>query len=397
MNVQTPFKLVPLQKVVYFQEGPGLRKWQYSNKGIAFLNIRTIGDDGFIKKDLCNFIAEEEVAEKYKHFLLNVGDLVVSSSGTLGKLAVVREEDLPLMLNTSVIRFTSVDKNILCPSYLKWFIKSPLYIRQINNASTGIAIKNYGPSHLRKIKIPLPPIDEQHRIAAILDKAAAISRKRQKAIQLADDFLRAVFLDMFGDPVTNPRGWESKLVGELLIFLTSGSRGWAKYYSKKGHLFLRIQNLGNNQLILDDVALVDPPNNAEAKRTKVHPGDVLLSITADLGRTAIVPDTVHTAYINQHLAILRFRDVEPVYASAYLSSKGGQHQIKKLNRGGVKAGLNFDDIKSLKILLPRRDLQKHWAQIYKKHMLQQVTHKNALSTSSDLFNSLTQRAFQGEL
>jgi len=102
--INTPFQCVLLKDVVYFQEGPGLRNWQYGNTGIPFLNIRTINDNGFIDKDLCQFVKPEEFYGKYEHFLLNAGDYVVSSSGTLGKLAEIREEDLPLMLNTSVIR-----------------------------------------------------------------------------------------------------------------------------------------------------------------------------------------------------------------------------------------------------------------------------------------------------
>lgn len=238
---------------------------------------------------------------------------------------------------------------------------------------------------------------EQKRIAAILDKADAIRRKRQAAIKLADDFLRATFLDMFGDPVTNPKGWKVKPIGEMLTFLTSGSRGWAKYYSNDGALFLRIQNTGKNELILEDVAFVNPPESAEACRTRVMAGDILLSITADLGRTAVIPKELPDAHINQHLAILRFKGVNPLYASTFLASPGGQVQIKKLNRGGVKAGLNFDDIRSLKIMLPPEFLQKKWGLVYKKKMKQNRTEQKAVALDNNLFNSLTQRAFRGEL
>ena len=88
-------------------------------------------------------------------------------------------------------------------------------------------------SKFEELQIPLPPLEEQKRIAAILDKADAIRRKRQQAIQLADDFLRSVFLDMFGDPVTNPKGWEVKHLGDCLDFLTSGARGGQSITVKK--------------------------------------------------------------------------------------------------------------------------------------------------------------------
>ncbi len=131
MKINTPFECVPLQDVVYFQEGPGLCNWQFGNCGIPFLNIRTITDEGFIDKSLCQYVKQEEFEGKYEHFLLDEGDFVVSSSGTLGKLAEVRGQDLPLMLNTSVIRFRSLDSEVLERRYLKWNGTDLSSIRQL--------------------------------------------------------------------------------------------------------------------------------------------------------------------------------------------------------------------------------------------------------------------------
>jgi type I restriction enzyme S subunit len=225
----------------------------------------------------------------------------------------------------------------------------------------------------------------------------AICCKRAEAIRLADDFLKSVFLDIFADPVTNPKQWPDKPLGNLLSFLTSGSRGWAKYYSDAGKLFLRIQNVGHNRLLMNDVAYVSPPDSAEARRTLVQPNDVLLSITADLGRTAVISEGIPEAYINQHLALLRPKDIEPLYPSAFLSSLGGQTQIHALNRNGVKAGLNFSDIRSLRILLPPQLLQRRFVLVYEKHkqMLERLS--KAMTIADELFESLVQSAFRGEL
>jgi type I restriction enzyme S subunit len=145
-----------------------------------------------------------------------------------------------------------------------------------------------------------------------------------------------------------PTRWPLASLETLLTFLTSGSRGWAAYYATEGDLFLRIQNVSRNKLLLDDIAFVRAPETAEARRTQVQAGDVLLSITADLGRTAVIPAGIGRAFINQHLAILRLHDdMDPYFVSAFLASPAGQAQIGSLNRQGVKAGLNFDDIRSI--------------------------------------------------
>ncbi len=181
--------------------------------------------------------------------------------------------------------------------------------------SVGGGQPNISQQIIKATKIRLPPLPEQRRIAAILDKADELRQKRRQAIEKLDELLQSVFLDMFGDPVTNPKGWEEKTVGELEEFITSGSRGWAKYYSDDGDLFIRIQNLKKGVLDLSDTAFVQAPDSAEAKRTRVKAGDILVSITADLGRTAVVPEGIQKAHINQHLAILRLRGVEPAFAN----------------------------------------------------------------------------------
>ena len=248
-----------------------------------------------------------------------------------------------------------------------------------------------------KIQIPLPPLAEQDRIAGILDAADALRAKRREALAQLDTLLQSTFLDMFGDPVTNPMGWEVVSVGDEIRFLTSGSRGWAKYYAKDGDTFIRIQNLKDGQLDLGDIAFVEAPESAEAKRTTVEPGDVLLSITADLGRTAVVPRGIAKAHINQHLAILRFTSLNPVFVSYQLASKGGQAQFDRLNREGVKAGLNFNDVKNIRLTNPPLNLQQRFAAIADSVEHQKASHRAHLAELDTLFASLQSRAFRGDL
>jgi type I restriction enzyme S subunit len=204
---------------------------------------------------------------------------------------------------------------------------------------------------------------------------------------------------MFGDPVTNPKGWETGELNNYLDFLTSGSRGWAKYYSNSGDKFIRIQNVSNNKLLLEDLAYVNAPDGAEARRTKIQIGDVLLSITADLGRSAVVTEEITGGYINQHLALLRINQniLNSRYLAAYLSSEAGVKQFQAKNKSAVKAGLNFTDIKSLNILMPPIEQQKKYEQMYKKVVSLVSSKQKSMQLSETIFNSLSQKAFAGEL
>lgn len=149
------------------------------------------------------------------------------------------------------------------------------------------------------------------------------------------------------------------------MFLTSGSRGWAKYFSDFGEYFITIKNVKNCRITLENVQYVQPPNNSEAKRTKVQEGDLLISITADLGRTGVVTREIADfgGYINQHLTCIRLNQEKliPLYVAYYLESDAGKEQFQSKNQAGVKAGLNFDSINSLSIHVPPLDLQNQFA------------------------------------
>jgi len=164
----------------------------------------------------------------------------------------------------------------------------------------GATQANVNATILSSLLLPLPSDVEQKRIAAILDKADRLRRTRRYAQQLSDTFLQSVFVEMFGEINGNSKRWNIEPLDEKISFMTSGSRGWAQYYSDSGDIFLRIQNIGRNQLLLDDLTYVRPPETAEGRRTQVRSGDVLLTVTADLGRTAVVPEQFPTADINQH-------------------------------------------------------------------------------------------------
>ncbi|WP_280471797.1 restriction endonuclease subunit S [Nocardia cyriacigeorgica] len=287
----------------------------------------------------------------------------------------------------------AIDRNYLCH-----FLSQPSMISKANARATGVNLPRINPAELGKFTVPVPPIAVQRRIAEVLDHVDALREKRRKSIALLDDLAQSIFLDMFGDSHGRHRGWPVRPAGEFLDFLTSGSRGWARYYSDTSDsLFIRIQNVRKDELVLDDIAYVDPPKSAEAERTRVQPGDVLLSITADLGRTAVVPSNIGPAYINQHLAILRTRQVEPQYLSSYIASPSGQTQLLRRNRQGVKAGLNFNDIRSLLIPIPPTSYQKKYVETLAECRDTRARLAESLTHLDTLFSSIQSRAFRGEL
>lgn len=202
---------------------------------------------------------------------------------------------------------------------------------------------------------------------------------------------------MFGDPVTNPKSWPVHQLSEYIQFMTSGSRGWARYFTDRGEYFITIKNVKNCRISLGEVQHVTPPNNAEAKRTKVQEGDLLISITADLGRTGVISKEIaeHGGYINQHLTCIRLCNtaLDPLYVAYYMESDAGKEQFRAKNQSAVKAGLNFNSINSLRLLVPPLEQQKAFSSFIKQLDKSKFTIRKSLEQLETLYRALLQEYF----
>jgi len=151
---KSDFKSTLLTELFWFQEGPGIRNWQYvTEKGIKFINIKCINED-ILDLQNANMISVEEATGMYKHFLVEEKDVLVSTSGTLGRNAIVRKCNLPLCMNTSVIRFKPKNENLY--SFMYCYLNSLEFITKLNSMANGSAQLNFGPTHLKQIEVFVP-------------------------------------------------------------------------------------------------------------------------------------------------------------------------------------------------------------------------------------------------
>lgn len=154
-SIPKGWEVMTFPDIFSYQEGPGIRNWQYvSENGTKFINIRCI-KDGDLSLETANMISTDEAFDKYSHFLLNEGDVVISTSGTLGRSAIVRKEHLPLCLNTSVMRFTT-KRSSFDFSFLIGYLTSSIFMEHMLTKATGSVQENFGPIHIRQIKIVVP-------------------------------------------------------------------------------------------------------------------------------------------------------------------------------------------------------------------------------------------------
>ena len=290
-------------------------------------------------------------------YLVHEGDILVGMDGVFN---VAKWKGEPAYLNQRVCRI--IPNETIDADFLFYFI--PTALKKIENETAFVTVKHLKAKQLNAVVVPDVPIEEQKKIAAHLNVITHLISLRQRQAEKLDELVKARFVEMFGDPVRNTKLFPQHELKEYIQFLTSGSRGWAKFFSDDGELFITIKNVKNGHINLSDIQHVMPPDNAEAKRTKVQAGDLLISITADLGRTGVVSDNLaqRGAYINQHLTCIRLKkdEVLPQYVSAFLESAAGKRQFSAKNQSAVKAGLNFEAIKSLRLFMPPLELQREY-------------------------------------
>ncbi|MBC8547576.1 restriction endonuclease subunit S [Clostridiaceae bacterium NSJ-31] len=281
--------------------------------------------------------------------------------------------------------------------YLLHYLKSDIMLSFIKEYATGSVRDNLKLSDLGKFPINLRPMEEQRRIAATLDKVSDLIAKRHHQLDKLDELVKSRFIELFGEPMTNPKKWPVYELSKYIRFLTSGSRGWAKYFTDEGEYFITIKNVKNCRITLDDVQYIVPPDNAEAKRTRVQEGDLLISITADLGRTGIVTKEIadYGGYINQHLTCIRLNQayVRPLYVAYYMESDAGREQFQSKNQSAVKAGLNFNSINTLRLIVPPVELQDTFIAFVEQTDKSKLAIQKSLETLETLKKALMQQYF----
>lgn len=263
--------------------------------------------------------------------------------------------------------------------------------------------KRVSADFLKGFEIPLPPLSEQKRIAAILDKADAIRRKRQQAIQLADEFLRAVFLDMFGDPVTNPKGWEVRKLSELIE--NGPSNGLYRPASEygRGVRILRIDGFYGGIMSPQDKLKRVSLEPTEVEKYNLKERSIVINRVNSreyLGKSALVEklDEV-TVFESNMMNFSVYEDiVNPYFLVQQLQTPYIKNQILKSAKDAVnQSSINQNDVKSLEILIPHLSLQTKFEKLCRRFSDSLGLQGKAQLEKEELFSAFSQRAFSGQL
>lgn len=389
-----------ISDIYFYQEGPGVRKTQFTDNGVKLLNVGNINNGRINLSSTKINISEEEANGRYSHFLVDEGDLLIACSGIVvenfhNKIAFASKENLPLCLNTSTMRFKQLPEKKGDLNYLKYFLQTILFKKQLTKLITGSAQLNFGPSHIRKIKIPLPDLPTQQKIAKILDKADELRQYNKQLIEKYDSLVQSLFLDMFGDPIHNLKNWEEvrfEEVGQL-------DRGKSKHRPRNAPKLLN----GPYPLIqTGDVAnsggyiknFKSTYSEVGLKQSKLWPnGTLCITIAANIAKTGIL--TFEACFPDSVVGFIPNKRTNNIYVQNWISFL--QEMLEEKAPMAAQKNINLAILKDLEFMNPPIELQTKFAEIVQIIENQKQQAQESSEKSELLFQSLLNKAFNGGL
>jgi type I restriction enzyme S subunit len=248
------------------------------------------------------------------------------------------------------------------------------------------------------LQLPLPPLPEQRRIAAILDQADALRAKRREALAQLDSLTQSIFIEMFGDPETNEKGLPLEMLGTMCKRITDGTHLSPKW-DTSGVPFLFISNIVDGQITFNTHKFISNETYTElTRRCPIELGDVLYTTVGSYGNAAVVETTKQFAF-QRHIAHIKpdKAKIVPLFLAAMIQSTGVRRQVDKVAKGVAQKTVNLADLKNLLVFAPAHTDQQDFANCVQSVEALKVTHRAALQELDRLFASLQHRAFQGEL
>jgi type I restriction enzyme S subunit len=379
------WKIIRLGDAATFINGFAFKPSHWSETGKEIIRIQNLTNSS----SKSNFY-DGELPEKY---LVKKGDLLISWSATLG---VYEWEKESAWLNQHIFKVV-FDKENYDKNFFKYLISSSL--KKMKEQVHGATMKHITKKRFDAFQIPLPPLETQKKIAAILDAADALRQKTRQIIQEYDQLAQAIFLDMFGDPVTNPMGWEVKKLDDTSLKVTDGEHGTVERL-KKGKMYLMAKNVGNGGLNLNEVSYISEDDHTRIyKRCNPEEGDLLLvCVGATIGRCCLVP-RIEQFSLARSVALIKPNktEIDSSFLIYQFKHERFQNQIMNRRNTSAQAGLYIGQIKKLDVIIPPFSIQTQFSEKIALIEHQKELAKNSLAESEDLFNALLQKAFKGEL
>jgi len=391
-------KLAPISDYVWFQEGPGVRNTQYTTSGVKLLNVANLVDGRVDLSTSDRYISTEEAYGRYKHFLVDPDDFIIASSGIQidyfdQKMGFVSEDQLPLCMNTSTIRFKPIDEGELDMRYFMYYLKSNSFKQQLSKYIVGSAQLNFGPTHLKKMTFPVVDVEQQHYISMVLYKADELISLRKKQLQKLDDLVKSRFVEMFGEQGDNPYGFivgTLNDVAEIYLGLTH-----TPMYIDEGKPFLSVRDISSGKIDFSNCHYISETEfDSLPKGARPKEADILFCRVGTIGKPVIIPKGTPEFGTFVSVGFLRRKErVINEYLKAWMEDPFFMKQVNDNVAGASQINLNTGWLKNFRILIPPLELQRSFANNVMQIEKTKLTVQQGLDKLELLKQSLMQKYF----
>lgn len=374
---------------------------KYVQNGYPLVTSKNIVD-GRLDISNVNYITEEDYIKINQRSKVDDGDILMPMIGTIGKPIVVKKEFEFAIKNVALIKFHE-DSKVLS-KYIKYVLDSFLFKQYIEKENRGGTQKFLSLTNIRNFMIPVPNIDTQDKIVRILDKSQSLIHLRKNQIKTLDQLIQSVFIEMFGNPISNSKGWEISICKNVTCKIGSGAtpKGGNASYKDSGISLIRSMNVYNNSFSYKDLAFIDDEQAEKLKNVEVCKNDVLLNITgASVARSCIVPTDILPARVNQHVSIIRAKEevVNYIFFSYLFTNEIYQRYLWQIatSGGATREAITKQQIKKLPVILPPLYLQNDFASKVEQIEKQKSIMQSSIEELENMYNALLQKAFNGSL
>lgn len=338
-----------------------------------YITIKDIYNGKVNLTDKTDKVDDEAIQIIKRRSRIKAGDVLFVSIGRIGETAIVTNKDDSWDVNESVFVFTLNDK-IITPEYFCTMFQSQGVKQYLSGNSSGSTFKSIKMNQLERMTFDLPPVTTQKSITTKLTAVRRIIDLRTSQLAELNNLVKARFVELFGDPKQNPKGYPVKEFDEISILITDGEHATPRR-TDKGIYLLSARNILNHALQLDDVDYIDEEEYTRiARRVVPQAGDVLISCSGSIGRCCVVPEELQFQMVRS-AALIRFDDtIKPVFAEWLITSDELQRQISMSATQSSQANLFQGKIRKLRGYMPPLELQEQFAafveQVNKSKLLQ---------------------------
>jgi len=355
-----------------FTDGDWIESKDQSDEGIRLVQTGNIGKGIYLEKEARAKYISEDTFEKLKCTEIFPGDILVSRlPEPVGRACIIpdKEERMITAVDCTICR---PDETVISKEYLCYFMRSNAYYTRLLGSVTGTTRKRISRKNLGNVELDVPSREKQNEVVEQLDHLVNVIDSKTRELQLLDDLIQARFVEMFGDPVQNTKGWNIDTCKNLTSKIGSGAtpKGGRESYGTEGISLIRSMNVYNNRFEYKDLAYITDEQADKLSNVTIEENDVLLNITgASVARCCAVPKELIPARVNQHVAIVRCKDrLLPEFLCSMFTEDSYQRLLWSIatSGGATREAITKQQIEDLVLIVPPIELQQQFVDFCKQ-------------------------------